>query len=81
MEKVATVTATRIMEEASRLAVTVEAGNFKPLVHLALVGEAEDPALHMLLITGSGARLYFSLRPPGRGGRLLQTHTLIGQAV
>ena len=37
MERVAVVAAAKVVEEANKLAATVEAGNFKPLVHLAVV--------------------------------------------
>jgi len=60
MERVVSITAQKLVEEASRLAATVETGNLKPIVHLAVVPSEEDQLIHLVAMTGGGARLYLT---------------------
>ena len=60
MERVAVSTAQRLVEEASKLAATIETGNLKPIVHIGVVNAVEDNNLHLVALTGGGARLYLS---------------------
>jgi len=60
MERVVSITAQKLVEEASRLAATVETGNLKPIVHLAVVPVEEDQMIHLVALTGGGARLYLT---------------------
>jgi nuclear pore complex protein Nup155 len=53
---VSSLSLSRVVEDASRLAAT----NFKPLVHMAVVPTQEDSLVHLVVNTGFGARLYFS---------------------
>ena len=50
------------MEDASKLAATVETNNLRPIVHLSAVTRAEDDTVHLVAVTGGGARLYLSTR-------------------
>ena len=60
MERVAATSAQKLVEDATKLATTVETGNLKPIVHIAAVAADEDPLIHLVVITGGGARLYLS---------------------
>lgn len=60
MEQVVSVTAGKLVEEASRIAATVEPGMFKPLVHVGVVEQSEDSQVHLVVVTGGGVRLYMS---------------------
>ena len=58
--RVAASSAQKLVEEASKLAATVETGNLKPIVHIAAVDAVEDNMIHLVAITGGGARLYLT---------------------
>jgi len=60
MERVVMVNAQKVVDEASKLAATVETGNLKPIVHIAVVPSNEDPTIHLIALTGGGARFYLS---------------------
>ena len=60
MERVAVSTAQKLVEEASKIAATIETGNLKPIVNIAVVSAEEDNSLHLVALTGGGARLYLS---------------------
>jgi len=60
MERVTSVTAQKMVEESSKLAATVETGNLKPIVHIAVVPMEEDQSIHLIALTGGGARLYLT---------------------
>ena len=60
MTRVAASSAQKLVEEASKLAATVETGNLKPIVHIAAVDTVEDNMIHLVAITGGGARLYLT---------------------
>ena len=60
MTRVAATSAQKIVEEACRLAATIETGNLKPIVHISVVPAMEDNQIHLIAITGGGARLYLS---------------------
>jgi len=62
-ERVAGLSAARLAEEAARLAATVEPGNLRPVVALAVVSAAEDPLVHLVAVTAGGARLYLTTSP------------------
>jgi hypothetical protein len=50
------------VEDASKLAATVETNNLKPIVHIAAVTREEDDTVHLVAVTGGGARFYISTR-------------------
>jgi nuclear pore complex protein Nup155 len=52
------------VEDASKFAATVEINNLKPIIHLAAVTREEDDAVHLIAVTGGGARFYISTRHP-----------------
>lgn len=60
MERVALSSAQKLVEESSRLATTVETGNLRPIVKIDVVPEEEDSIIHLIAITGGGARLYLT---------------------
>ena len=60
LERVITITTQKLVEEASRLVTTVETGNINPIVHLAVVPSVEDQMIHLLAVTGGGARLFLT---------------------
>ena len=60
LERVVTITTQKLVEEASRLVTTVETGNINPIVHLAVVPSVEDQMIHLLAVTGGGARLFLT---------------------
>ena len=60
LERVITITTQKLVEEASRLVTTVETGNITPIVHLAVVASVEDQMIHLLAVTGGGARLFLT---------------------
>merc|ERR1719347_168815 len=60
MFRVANISSSKLAEEAARVAHTVEGSSFRPLVHLQSISKAEDSQLHLVIITGGGARLYYA---------------------
>ena len=60
MERVAVSSAQKLVEDASRLATTVETGNLKPIVNIDVVPVEEDSIIHLVALTGGGARLYLT---------------------
>jgi hypothetical protein len=50
------------VEDASKLAATVETNNLKPIVHIAAVTREDDDTVHLVAVTGGGARFYISTR-------------------
>jgi hypothetical protein len=62
----------KLVEDASKLAATVETNNLKPIVHIAAVTREEDDTVHLVAVTGGRARFYISTRyPTGSPGQSL----------
>ena len=60
LERVITITMQKLVLEASRLVTTVETENITSIVHLAVVPSVEDQMIHLLAVTGGGARLFLT---------------------
>lgn len=77
--RVATVRHATIMAAATSAAKTVDKANFKSIVSICPLETSEAPAIHLVAVTGSGVRLYFtttSLNSPSscRSYQLLLVH-------
>ena len=59
LERVITITTQKLVLEASRLVTTVETGNITSIVHLDAVPSV-DQLIHLLAVTGRGARLFLT---------------------
>ncbi|KAJ8305762.1 hypothetical protein KUTeg_016307 [Tegillarca granosa] len=65
MSRVAAIPLQQIVHNASHIARTVERSNFKPLVHISALTKSESSNVHLVAITQSGVRLYFTTNPFG----------------
>ncbi|KAL7641759.1 UNVERIFIED_CONTAM: hypothetical protein RMT77_007633 [Armadillidium vulgare] len=63
MSKVMTVSHNSIMNMAVMVAKTVDKMNFKNLVSICPIDKTESPHIHLVVITGTGVRLYYSTTP------------------
>ncbi|KAK3089178.1 hypothetical protein FSP39_001520 [Pinctada imbricata] len=54
-----------IVYNASHIARTIERSYFKPIVHISAIQKSESTNVHLVAITQSGARLYFTTNPFG----------------
>jgi len=76
LDKVTAVTAATLVQEASKLATTVEANNLRPVIHLAAIPRQEDDNIHLVAVTGGGARLYLSTRSAQENNRAARPYML-----
>ncbi|XP_067677422.1 nuclear pore complex protein Nup155-like isoform X1 [Haliotis asinina] len=60
MGKVAALSQNTVMTHAAAVARTVERSNFKQIVHLAVITKSESYNIHLVAVTQSGVRLYFT---------------------
>ncbi|RWS09239.1 nuclear pore complex protein nup155-like protein [Dinothrombium tinctorium] len=58
--KVAAKSLNSIVQQASYVARTIDANNFKPIVHLSAIEESESLYINLIAVTENGIRLYFS---------------------
>lgn len=65
MSKVASIPLNNIVHSASLIARTVERSNFKPIVHISALTKSESGNIHLVAITKTGVRLYFTTNPFG----------------
>ncbi|XP_052776486.1 nuclear pore complex protein Nup155-like isoform X2 [Mya arenaria] len=65
LSKVASIPLQNIVHNASHVARTIDRSNFKPLVHIAPIPSTESTNVHLVAITQTGVRLYFTTNPFG----------------
>ncbi|XP_052257804.1 nuclear pore complex protein Nup155-like [Dreissena polymorpha] len=65
LSKVAAIPLQNIVHNASHIARTIDRSNFKPLVHIAPITSSESSNVHLVAITQTGLRLYFTTNPFG----------------
>ncbi|KAI9566057.1 hypothetical protein GHT06_009857 [Daphnia sinensis] len=63
MTRVAAINTNTIVQSAANIARTVNRSSFLPLVGIAPIESSESTNLHLVAITASGVRLYFSTLP------------------
>ncbi|XP_006813093.1 nuclear pore complex protein Nup155-like, partial [Saccoglossus kowalevskii] len=63
MGRVAAVTQSTTVHNAALTARTIERSNFKPIVHISAIPTTESYNVHLVAVTQSGVRLYFSTAP------------------
>ncbi|KAI9555074.1 hypothetical protein GHT06_017589 [Daphnia sinensis] len=63
MTRVAAININTIVQSAVNIARTVDRSSFRPLVGIAPIESSESTNLHLVAITASGVRLYFSTLP------------------
>ncbi|WAR23622.1 NU155-like protein, partial [Mya arenaria] len=81
LSKVASIPLQNIVHNASHVARTIDRSNFKPLVHIAPIPSTESTNVHLVAITQTGVRLYFTTNPfgsqKGRPSMLTLIHTTV----
>ncbi|XP_060081127.1 nuclear pore complex protein Nup155-like [Ylistrum balloti] len=60
MGRVTAIPLQTIVHNAWHIARTIERSNFKPLVHISAITRQESANIHLVAVTQSGVRLYFS---------------------
>ncbi|XP_062607131.1 nuclear pore complex protein Nup155-like [Saccostrea cucullata] len=65
MSRVASIPLNNVVHSASLIARTVERSNFKPIVHISALTKSESTNIHLVAITKTGVRLYFTTNPFG----------------
>ncbi|XP_013406007.1 nuclear pore complex protein Nup155 [Lingula anatina] len=60
MSRVAAITQTTILQNAALVARTIDRSNFKPIIHIAAVTRNESTNVHLIAVTHTGVRLYFT---------------------
>ncbi|KAK7492894.1 hypothetical protein BaRGS_00015841 [Batillaria attramentaria] len=65
MGRVASVSQQTILNSAAVVARTVEKSNFKSIVYISALTSAESANIHLVAVTQSGVRLYFTTSPFG----------------
>lgn len=65
MGRVASVSQQTILNSAALVARTVEKSNFKSIVYISALTSAESANIHLVAITQTGVRLYFTTMPFG----------------
>ncbi|XP_076083087.1 nuclear pore complex protein Nup155-like isoform X1 [Mytilus galloprovincialis] len=63
--KVTSVPLATIVHNASHVARTIERSNFKPIVHISAITQSESSNIHLVAVTKTGVRLYFTTNPFG----------------
>ncbi|XP_042202549.1 nuclear pore complex protein Nup155, partial [Callorhinchus milii] len=63
MSRVASLSHTSIVTAAGNIARTIDRSVFKPIVHISVIERSESVHCHLLAITHSGVRLYFTTSP------------------
>ncbi|CAC5400979.1 NUP155 [Mytilus coruscus] len=63
--KVTSVPLATIVHNASHVARTIERSNFKPIVHISAISQSESSNIHLVAVTKTGVRLYFTTNPFG----------------
>ncbi|KAG0722258.1 Nuclear pore complex protein Nup155 [Chionoecetes opilio] len=58
--RVVSVPHNNIMNSALQVAKTVDKANFKSVVSLCPIGTSESPHIHLVVVTGTGVRLYYT---------------------
>ncbi|KAL4235731.1 hypothetical protein ACF0H5_004123 [Mactra antiquata] len=63
--KIAAIPLQNIVNNASNIARTIDRSNFKPIVHISPITKAESGNMHLVAITETGVRMYFTTNPFG----------------
>uniref|UniRef100_A0A8C6MDC4 Nucleoporin 155 n=1 Tax=Nothobranchius furzeri TaxID=105023 RepID=A0A8C6MDC4_NOTFU len=63
MSRVATMSQSSIVAAAGNIARTIDRSVFKPIVQISVIDRSESSDCHLLAVTHSGVRLYFSTTP------------------
>jgi nuclear pore complex protein Nup155 len=61
MKRIAAMSLTTIVQNASLIARTVDKSNFQKLVHIAAISSSESTNMNLVAVTRTGARLYFTV--------------------
>ncbi|KAL5017128.1 hypothetical protein ScPMuIL_006717 [Solemya velum] len=67
--RVASIALQTIVNSAANTARTIDRTNFKPIVHISALSLSESSNLHLVAVTKSGVRLYFTTNAFGNKGR------------
>ncbi|XP_060597073.1 nuclear pore complex protein Nup155-like [Ruditapes philippinarum] len=65
LSKTAAIPLQNIVHNASHVARTIDRSNFKPIVHISPIEKPESNNVHLVAITQTGVRLYFTTNPFG----------------
>ncbi|XP_042856337.1 nuclear pore complex protein Nup155-like [Penaeus japonicus] len=79
MSRVVAIPHNNIMNAALQVAKTVDKSNFKSVVSLCPISTSESPHIHLVVVTGTGVRLYYTTMPligglPQRPSQLTLLH-------
>ncbi|XP_077981190.1 nuclear pore complex protein Nup155-like [Glandiceps talaboti] len=77
MSRVAAVPEQSIVHSAALTARTIERSNFKPIVAIAAIPRSESSSVHLVAITQTGVRLYFTTSPLSNIRSLSRPSTLL----
>ncbi|KAK2140069.1 hypothetical protein LSH36_1494g00009 [Paralvinella palmiformis] len=65
MSRVASLSQDSIVQKAALIAKMVDKSNFKPIIHIAAIPREESVNIHLVAVTHTGMRLYFTTVPLG----------------
>ncbi|XP_041357627.1 nuclear pore complex protein Nup155-like [Gigantopelta aegis] len=69
MTKVTALSSSSILQTASTIARTIERSHFESVVHISALTKSDSVNIHLVAITKSGVRLYFTTTPFGSPAR------------